>query len=201
MQYVTKKPETLFSLAAVTGIIISFVYHYKKANTLQADVTKLSELLAATARKVGDLTNNSRNVDQLLEATKQLHERVTAQGAILTKLQDMIDPILDDLEELRHYSSQYEKILKANGSEIKPLRRKNRRNATHKPTRKNTRKVEESSTEESSSEVSSSEEEKKKKKKKKGKKSQSRKHDSDSSSNSDSEDLAAAAAAVQSRRR
>lgn len=178
-----RRPEMIISVASVTGLLGSIIFFYRKSNALQAELEKLAEHLAGTARKVGELQTQSRDISQLVEAIKQLNGLVSQHSTTLREVKDSLDPLNEEMEDFSFVIDNLVEAFKDQGVEIKRERRRGRRG------KKSKRRVE--------SESSSSEESPPPRRRRKGKEKKKKikaKEESEESEESDADITAAIAA-------
>jgi seryl-tRNA synthetase len=118
----------IISVAAVTGLLGSILYFYKKSNALQAELEKLAEHLAGTARKVGELQTQGRDLVQLVEAIKQLNAFVNQHDAGLRELKESLDPLNEEIEDFHFVIDQMIEAFKDQGIDIEREPRRRRKN-------------------------------------------------------------------------
>jgi seryl-tRNA synthetase len=121
-----RRPEMIISVAAMTGLLGSIIYFYKKSNALQAELEKLAEHLAGTARKVGELQTQGRDLAQLVEAIKQLNAFVTQHDVGLRELKESLEPLNEEIEDFHFVIDQMIEAFKDQGIDIErePRRRR-----------------------------------------------------------------------------
>lgn len=85
-----KRPEMIVSVATATGLIGAIIYFYKRENALQEEINKLSDHIATTTRKVGEMQIYGEHIHQLADAINALSATLKKHDQSLNELRESL---------------------------------------------------------------------------------------------------------------
>ena len=95
-----KKPEMLLTLIALTFLIVTTVYFYRRHSSVEGELDKLVDLLAATTKKVRETDIYGTQIKQLEAGTQELNSHIRNQTKAIQECQFYIEHIAENIELL-----------------------------------------------------------------------------------------------------
>ena len=95
-----KKPEMLLTLVTMTFLIVTTVYFYRRNSSLDEELNKLVDLLAATTKKVRETDLYGTQIKQLEAGTQELNSRIRNQATAIQECQFYLENLAENIELL-----------------------------------------------------------------------------------------------------